>query len=32
MRAAQDIKKTGSFDGLASAASFSEINDVMVRG
>jgi 2-methylisocitrate lyase-like PEP mutase family enzyme len=32
MRAAQDIKNTGSFDGLAGAASFSEINDVMVRG
>ena len=32
MRAAQDIKNTGSFDGLADAASFSEINEVMVRG
>jgi 2-methylisocitrate lyase-like PEP mutase family enzyme len=32
MRAAQDIKNTGSFDGLAGAASFSEINDSMVRG
>jgi 2-methylisocitrate lyase-like PEP mutase family enzyme len=32
MRAAQDIKNTGSFDGLAGAASFSEISDVMVRG
>ncbi|MDX6500708.1 MAG: hypothetical protein QOG23_3968 [Blastocatellia bacterium] len=32
MRAAQDIKNTGSFDGLAGAASFSEINHVLVRG
>ena len=31
MRAAQDIKNTGSFDGLAGAASFSEINVVMGR-
>jgi 2-methylisocitrate lyase-like PEP mutase family enzyme len=31
MRAAQDIRNTGSFDGLAGAASFSEISDVMVR-
>jgi 2-methylisocitrate lyase-like PEP mutase family enzyme len=32
IRAAQDIKNTGSFDGLAGAASFSEINHVLVRG
>jgi 2-methylisocitrate lyase-like PEP mutase family enzyme len=32
MKAAQDIKNTGSFDGLGGAASFSELNDVMVRG
>ena len=32
IRAAQDIKNTGSFDGLAGAASFSEISDVVVRG
>jgi hypothetical protein len=32
MRAAHDIKNTGSFDGLAGAASFSEINHVLVRG
>jgi 2-methylisocitrate lyase-like PEP mutase family enzyme len=32
MRAAQDIKDTGSFNGLAGAAQFSEINDLMVRG
>jgi 2-methylisocitrate lyase-like PEP mutase family enzyme len=32
MRAAQDIKNSGSFDGLAGAASFSEINRVLVRG
>lgn len=32
MRAAQDIKNTGSFDGLAGATSFSEINHVLVRG
>ncbi len=32
MRAALEIKNTGSFDGLAGAASFSEISDVMIRG
>jgi 2-methylisocitrate lyase-like PEP mutase family enzyme len=32
MKAAQDIKNTGSFDGLGGAAPFSELNDVMVRG
>lgn len=32
MRAAQDLKNNGSFDGLAGAAPFSELNDVMVRG
>jgi len=32
IRAAQDIKNTGSFDGLAGAAPFSELNDVMVHG
>lgn len=32
IRAAQDIKNTGSFDGFGGAASFSEISDVMVRG
>jgi len=32
IRAAQDIKNTGSFDGLAGAAPFSELNDLMVRG
>src|SRR5258706_10990930 len=31
IRAAQDIKNTGSFDGLAGAAQFSELNDVMVH-
>jgi 2-methylisocitrate lyase-like PEP mutase family enzyme len=32
LKAAQDIKNTGSFDGLGGAAPFSELNDVMVRG
>ena len=32
IRAAQDLKNTGSFDGLAGAAPFSELNGVMVRG
>ena len=32
IRAARDLKNTGSFDGLAGAAQFSELNDVMGPG